>query len=51
MQLEPYVPRLVDIGRLRVDFDTGRIFTALGSKLTLPSWPRLDGHDAVDSTQ
>lgn len=27
MLLEPHVPRLVDIGRLRVDFDTGLIYS------------------------
>ena len=36
MQLEPYVPRLVDIGRLRVDFDTGRIFSEASNTLDKP---------------
>lgn len=28
MQLEPHVLRLIDIGRLRVDFETGHIYSA-----------------------
>lgn len=28
MQLEPHVPRLINIGRLRVDFDQGHVFSS-----------------------